>query len=281
MTDSGGFQAYSLIRQNPRAGSLSDQGIRFQPEGCRPASSSRPKRAFSFSCLRRRYPGLPGRLHACRRCALEQQISVLRTIKWARRCKEEFQRLLRQHRSGSTSELPRARCCSRWCRAAAPSSCAGSAPRRCWRSASTAMATAAGRSMRRASCCTRCWAIPLGDPARVPDARAGRRPPRQRGDCHGLGYQMFDSALPTRDARSGRLYAFTNRPSRCQFPSARQLVGIYLRRGQEAHQGQSPDLGLLRLPYLPTLFARLSAPFAENERYCCTIAWRRSITCAL
>src|SRR6476646_11848891 len=33
MTDSGGFQAYSLIRQNPRAGSLSDQGIRFQPEG--------------------------------------------------------------------------------------------------------------------------------------------------------------------------------------------------------------------------------------------------------
>ena len=33
MTDSGGFQAYSLIHQNPRAGSLSDQGIRFQPEG--------------------------------------------------------------------------------------------------------------------------------------------------------------------------------------------------------------------------------------------------------
>src|SRR5678809_153044 len=33
MTDSGGFQAYSLIRQNPRAGSLSDSGIRFQPEG--------------------------------------------------------------------------------------------------------------------------------------------------------------------------------------------------------------------------------------------------------
>src|SRR6476620_5614847 len=27
VTDSGGFQAYSVIRQNPRAGSLSDQGI--------------------------------------------------------------------------------------------------------------------------------------------------------------------------------------------------------------------------------------------------------------
>src|SRR5215211_7506553 len=33
MTDSGGFQAYSLIRQNPRYGSLSDRGIRFHPEG--------------------------------------------------------------------------------------------------------------------------------------------------------------------------------------------------------------------------------------------------------
>ena len=33
VTDSGGFQAYSLIRQNPGFGRLSDQGISFQPEG--------------------------------------------------------------------------------------------------------------------------------------------------------------------------------------------------------------------------------------------------------
>jgi len=30
MTDSGGFQAYSLIRQNPKQGSISDDGITFQ-----------------------------------------------------------------------------------------------------------------------------------------------------------------------------------------------------------------------------------------------------------
>jgi len=35
--------------------------------------------------------------------------------------------------------------------------------------------------------------------------------------CHKLGYQMFDSALPTRDARSGRLYAFTNDPAGVNF----------------------------------------------------------------
>src|SRR5260370_34124314 len=34
ITDSGGFQAYSLIRQNHRFGSMNDKGITFQPEGC-------------------------------------------------------------------------------------------------------------------------------------------------------------------------------------------------------------------------------------------------------
>src|SRR5438045_4833996 len=32
VTDSGGFQAYSMIRQNARFGSLGDNGIRFKPE---------------------------------------------------------------------------------------------------------------------------------------------------------------------------------------------------------------------------------------------------------
>src|SRR5215470_12865150 len=32
ITDSGGFQAYSLIRQNARYGHLNDKGITFQPD---------------------------------------------------------------------------------------------------------------------------------------------------------------------------------------------------------------------------------------------------------
>jgi len=32
MTDSGGFQAYSLIRQNAKFGSLTPKGILFRPE---------------------------------------------------------------------------------------------------------------------------------------------------------------------------------------------------------------------------------------------------------
>src|SRR5258708_37255340 len=33
ITDSGGFQAYSLIQQNARFGSMNDDGITFKPEG--------------------------------------------------------------------------------------------------------------------------------------------------------------------------------------------------------------------------------------------------------
>ncbi len=33
VTDSGGFQAYSLIHQNPKFGAVSDEGLVFQPEG--------------------------------------------------------------------------------------------------------------------------------------------------------------------------------------------------------------------------------------------------------
>ena len=33
ITDSGGFQAYSLVRQNAKFGKLNDQGIHFKPEG--------------------------------------------------------------------------------------------------------------------------------------------------------------------------------------------------------------------------------------------------------
>jgi queuine tRNA-ribosyltransferase len=38
--------------------------------------------------------------------------------------------------------------------------------------------------------------------------------------CTRLGYQIFDSALPTRDARNGRLYAFRSDPAAAGFALA-------------------------------------------------------------
>ena len=39
ITDSGGFQAYSLIRQNAKFGNMTSKGINFQPEGSSPEIS--------------------------------------------------------------------------------------------------------------------------------------------------------------------------------------------------------------------------------------------------
>jgi queuine tRNA-ribosyltransferase len=47
--------------------------------------------------------------------------------------------------------------------------------------------------------------------------------------CHALGYQMFDSALPTRDARSGRLCVYTSDPANPNFrPRGKWWEYIYV-----------------------------------------------------
>jgi len=220
MTDSGGFQAYSLIRQNPRAGSLSDQGIRFQPEGAdrpiqlTPEKSIQLQMAYGADIL----VCLDDCTHVDDAPA-EQQVSVARTIKWARRCKDEFERLLRQHRSGSPSaELPA-------------------------RPLLFAVVQGGGSEQLRRECAEALLEIgfdgygyggwPLDAqgkllhdmlgytrsliPRSFPMHALGVGHPDSVVACHKLGYQMFDSALPTRDARSGRLYAFTNDPAGANF----------------------------------------------------------------
>src|SRR5581483_1271827 len=81
LTDSGGFQAYSLIRQNAKFGSLSDSGIRFTPEGAdrpfqlTPEKSIQLQMAYGADIL----VCLDDCTHVDDPLA-EQQISVARTI---------------------------------------------------------------------------------------------------------------------------------------------------------------------------------------------------------
>jgi queuine tRNA-ribosyltransferase len=220
MTDSGGFQAYSLIRQNPRAGSLSDQGIRFQPEGSdrpiqlTPEKSIQLQMAYGADIL----VCLDDCTHVDDAPA-EQQASVVRTIKWARRCKDEFERLLRQHRSGSPrAELP--------ARPLLFAVVQGGGSEQLRRECAEALLEigfdgygyggwpldAQGKLLHNMLSYTRSL-IPRAFPMHA----LGVGHPDSVVACHKLGYQMFDSALPTRDARSGRLYAFTNDPAGANF----------------------------------------------------------------
>lgn len=219
VTDSGGFQAYSLIRQNPRFGRLSNQGITFQPEGADRKFQLTPEKCVQLQlaygadiviCLDDcthiddPYP--------------EQEASVRRTIQWARRCKDEFERQVQQRRR------------------AAPTS-AGERP------LLFAVVQGGGHTELRRQCAEALLEIgfdgfgyggwPLDNagrllvellaytraliPTEFPLHALGVGQPENVVACARLGYALFDSAMPTRDARHGRLYVYTSDPASTDF----------------------------------------------------------------
>ncbi len=219
VTDSGGFQAYSLIRQNPRFGSLSDGGIRFQPEGAARPFQLTPEKSIQ---LQMAYGAdvlvcLDDCTHVDDSFA-EQQLSVQRTIRWARRCKEEFERLLGQRRraarsttgtrpllfavvQGGGSEELRRQCAEALLEIGFDGYGYGGWP-----------LDAHGKLLHDMLSYTRTLI-----PREFPMHALGVGQPESVVSCATMGYGIFDSALPTRDARAGRLYTFTADPARPGF----------------------------------------------------------------
>ncbi len=223
ITDSGGFQAYSLIRENSRFGKMTQNGITFYPEGSKrklllsPEKTVQLQMAFDTDiviCL-----------DQCTHVSddLEtQSASVKRTIDWAKRCKNEYERLLGQ--SERKSELP---------------------PK------IFGVIQGGGSFELRRICSEALLEIgfdgfgfggwPLDSegnllfdvlqfvresiPARFPLHALGIGHPENLVRCFELGYDLFDCAMPTRDARHGRLYAFQDQSP--QF-SGRWLRYLYI-----------------------------------------------------
>jgi queuine tRNA-ribosyltransferase len=207
VTDSGGFQAYSLIRQNPRFGSMNERGISFQPEGSQRKFQLTPEKSVQLQiaygtdvviCL-------DDCTHVDASYA-EQRISVERTVEWARRGQREYDRLITGKK---LDEAARPRL--------------------------FAVIQGGGYPDLRRQCAESLLAIgfdgygyggwPLDNsgalltemialtreliPAHIPMHALGVGHPENVLACYRLGYELFDSAMPTRDARHGRLYAFT------------------------------------------------------------------------
>lgn len=210
VTDSGGFQAYSLIRQNPKAGSLQERGIYFYPEGSTRKIQLSPEKSIQLQmsfgadvviCL-----------DDCTHVAdsrAEQEKSVQRTIAWAQRCKKEFNRLLEQKRldektrprifavvqGGGYPELRRI-CAEALLEIGFDGYGFGGWP-----------LDEKSNLLTDILACTR----DLIPPA-YPMHALGVGHPENVAICHRLGYDIFDSAMPTRDARHARLYRFTQEP---------------------------------------------------------------------
>ncbi len=205
MTDSGGFQAYSLIHQNPKFGSLNENGIIFRPEGSQrkliltPEKSIQLQLSFGADVL--------FCLDDCTHVDApfeEQQLSVQRTIAWAKRCKDTFEKQLIARQISSEN-----------------------------RPFLFAVIQGGGYPELRKRCADSLLEIgfdgfgfggwPLDDqsqlltdilaytreliPNQYPIHALGIGHPLNVYTCYHLGYALFDCAMPTRDARHGRLYA--------------------------------------------------------------------------
>ena len=208
VTDSGGFQAYSLIRQNPKFGQLSERGLVFQPEGAQRKFQLTPEKSIQLQVA---YGSdLVICLDDCTHIDApesEQRLSVAHTLAWAERCRKEFEHLVEQKRlegdqrprlfaviqGGGSLELRR-QCAEALLDGGGFDGFGyGGWP-----------LDGQGNLLSEILAYTRQLV-----PPQFPLHALGVGHPRNVLACYRLGYDLFDSAMPTRDARHGRLYRFT------------------------------------------------------------------------
>lgn len=211
LTDSGGFQAYSLIRNNPKAGSLGSKGFLYTPEGSQRRILLTPEKSIQLQmgygadilvCLDDcTHPDDPQE---------KQEEAVERTLRWAVRSKREFERLCAQKglageqrpllfgviQGGRSLELRR-RCALELLEIGFDGFGYGGWPV----DESGALLEDIFAFMRG-----------LVPPA-LPMHALGVGHPRSIQTCVNLGYATCDSALPTRDARGGRLFTSLQDPA--------------------------------------------------------------------
>ncbi len=203
VSDSGGFQVWSLIRQDPNRGVIRDNEVIFREPATGEKWNLTPERIVTLQM--QLGSDVVVCLDDCTDAdapASEQERSVERTVRWARRCREELDRQAGQR---------------------------GGDPPRIF-----AVVQGGGIEALRRQCATALagigfdgygfggWPLDAGGallaepmrwvadslPPEVPKHALGVGRPDHVVSAHALGYSVFDCALPTRDARHGRLYAF-------------------------------------------------------------------------
>lgn len=230
-TDSGGFQVYSLIRQNPKAGSITDRGATFRPGGDRKYILT-PEKSIQLQF------GYGSDMLICLDdCTgpddpmAAQEDSVRRTIRWAAECKKTFLRLVEQKRlddvtrprlmaviQGGLSRDLRQRCADALLEIGFDAYGYGGWP-----------LDAGGKLLEEMVGLVRELI-----PAEFPVHGLGIGHPVNVVVSAGMGYELFDSTMPTRDARNGRLLAFTRDPRSAPLTGGGDWF-VYVYPGDDKH----------------------------------------------
>lgn len=205
LSDSGGFQVWSLIRQDPSRGVIRDNEVIFREPSTGEKWNLTPERIIGLQFQ------LGSDIAVClddatdaEASADEQERSVERTVRWARRCRDEFDRRVSALRRGVAP--PRLFAVVQ-----------GGGVERLRRQCGAALAEIGFDGYGFGGWPFAADGSLLTDPLRwvvesLPDSAPkhalGLGRPDHVVTAFALGYSMFDSTLPTRDARHGRLYAF-------------------------------------------------------------------------
>lgn len=206
-SDSGGFQAYSLVSGSRKLGSISDKGFTYRLDKAQDKKILTPEK-----CIQRQFQLGSDIMFCLDHCTHpseepeEQRRSVEHTAAWARRCREEFETRNARARSADSAGASQ-----------------------------VLFAVVQGGSDRdlRRECAERLldtgcdgygfggW--PIDDagalvemvhyvaeliPPRYPLHALGIGKPENVVRAFECGYRIFDCAMPTRDARHKRLFAF-------------------------------------------------------------------------
>lgn len=211
VTDSGGFQAYSLIHQSDQFGTLSDRGIIFRPEGKDRKFILSPEKSIQLQIS---YDSdIVICLDDCTHVDAprdEQESSVKRTLDWAVRCKKEYDHQIDQRQidkdrrplifaviqGGGYPDLRR-KCAEGLLEIGFDGFGYGGWP-----------LDAQGNLLTEIVALTRELV-----PDEYPMHALGIGHPVNLMKTYRLGYEIFDCALPTRDARHGRLMRYLEPPT--------------------------------------------------------------------
>jgi queuine tRNA-ribosyltransferase len=206
LTDSGGFQVYSLALRGNRSVVVSEHGMRYADPRTQDRKWLTPEKSIASQfqlgadimvCLDHcTHPDAP---------AEQQRASVENTVSWAARCRAEFHRRTRDaaHRpllfaviQGGHDMALRKQCADRLLEMGFDGYGFGGWPVRedgCLYDSVSYVAELVPRQLP-------LWALGIGKPEHL-------------HNCTAAGYSLFDCVLPTRDARHGRLYAFLVSPT--------------------------------------------------------------------
>ena len=278
ISDSGGFQAMSMIRENARYGTISEAGITFNNAD---AKGRKKLKLTPEKCIQIQFD-LGSDIMIClddcpRPDASSDEVSdsVRRTVQWAGRCKLEFERQLEARRTsaderpqlfgviqGGYSKHLRWQCAEALIDIGFDGYGFGGWPLVEGRLAVSTLEYTA-RLM----------------PDDLPKYALGVGSPSAIVRCVEMGYDIFDCVLPTRDARHRRLYCFDDeglahsflyiqdnkhkrdpRPIRegCDCPCCTRYSRSYLHHLFEIQDGLGPRLATMHnLRFYVRLMERL------------------------